>query len=94
MHSLRSKTVSSGGSPVATSDPDDHRNPDWPRIGIPMLMMNGTLDIETPLPTALVAHDHYHGGRISRSSSSRYRRMPGAINRLSMGMTWSNAAWT
>jgi len=37
-----------------------HRDPEWPRIDVPMLMLNGTLDIETPLVTAEVAAWHYH----------------------------------
>jgi pimeloyl-ACP methyl ester carboxylesterase len=41
--------------------PADHRDPEWPRIDVPMLMLNGTLDVETPLPTAEVAALHYHG---------------------------------
>ena len=42
---------------ISASWPRYHDEPhaEWPRVDIPLLMLNGTLDIETPLPTAEVA---------------------------------------
>jgi pimeloyl-ACP methyl ester carboxylesterase len=40
--------------------PDAYVNA-WPTTKIPMLMVNGTLDTETPIDTALVASKHFNG---------------------------------
>ena len=39
----------------------DTRDPAWPQTDLPMLMINGDLDGETPIDLALAARDHYHG---------------------------------
>jgi len=39
----------------------DTSDPAWPHTEIPMLMINGDLDGETPIDLALAARDHYHG---------------------------------
>jgi pimeloyl-ACP methyl ester carboxylesterase len=41
--------------------PADQYQLAWPKTDKPMLMLNGTLDTETPLDTALVASMHYNG---------------------------------